>query len=80
MLSENRKWSQHLIKEGFCWDAVLPHGVSIPKTSHLFQQLSTGSLKQHGQLFLIVDCEVVCEINIEHIPLILHSVSCIFCV
>ena len=38
MLSENRKWSQHLIKEGFCWDAVLPHGVSIPKTSHLFQQ------------------------------------------
>ena len=28
-----------VIKEGFCWDVVLPHGVSIPKTSsHLFQQ------------------------------------------
>ena len=27
-----------VIKEGFCWDVVLPHGVSIPKTSHLIQQ------------------------------------------
>lgn len=27
-----------VIKEGFCWDVVLPYGVSIPKASHLFQQ------------------------------------------
>ena len=35
--------------------------------------LATGDINHHGQLFLIVDQQIVCEVEISQVPLILIS-------
>ena len=35
--------------------------------------LATGYINNHGQLFLIVDSQVVCELEVSQVPLILIS-------
>jgi hypothetical protein len=40
--------------------------------------LSTGSMQSHGQLFLIVDCRVVCELKVCDLPIMWLTLFLIF--
>ena len=40
--------------------------------------LASGNINNCDQLFLIVDCEIVCEISVNVVPLVLLSVYFVF--